>query len=128
MVPAAVGANINPLYRDGISILSHQKQTRSKLTEIAMKNYMILHYGFEQPTSEEMKAWKQWFESISDIQIDKGGLRGGREITPSETKELPFGKNSITGYTIIQAENLDEAVKIAKGCPIVDSTKVYETS
>ena len=54
------------------------------------------------------------------------GFRGGREITVSGTSELPFRKDSITGYTIIQAEDLDEAEKIAAQCPIVSSTRVYE--
>ena len=91
-----------------------------------MKNYMILHYGFEQPTPEEMGAWNAWFESIADRQVDKGGFSGGREISQSGTQDLPFAKDSITGYTVVQAEDLDEAVEVARGCPIVASTRVYE--
>ncbi|WP_350356642.1 YciI family protein [Fodinibius salicampi] len=60
--------------------------------------------------------------------MTEGGLRDGREITQSGTNNLPFTKNSITGYTIIEASNLDEAEKIAKQCPIVDSTRVYEVN
>lgn len=91
-----------------------------------MKNYLILHEGFEKPTPEEMEAWKKWFGLISDKQVDRGGLRGGRKITKSGTKDLPFGKDSLTGYTIIEAKNLDEAEKIAGECPVVVSTRVYE--
>jgi hypothetical protein len=91
-----------------------------------MKNYLILHYGFEQPTPEDMQAWNQWFESIADIQVERQGLGGGREISPTGTRELPFAKDSLTGYTIIKAENFDQAAKIAQDCPIVASTRVYE--
>lgn len=91
-----------------------------------MNDYMILHYGFEKPSPEVMNLWKEWFESIADKQVDRGGLREGREITDSGRKEIPFGENSITGYTIIKAQNLDEAEKIAGDCPIVSSTRVYE--
>jgi len=93
-----------------------------------MKNYLILHYGFEKPTSEEMNEWNKWFESIADKQIDRGGLRGGREILTSGTNDIPFTKDSITGYTIIEAQDLVEAENIAKDCPIVASTRVYEIS
>lgn len=93
-----------------------------------MKSFLILHYGFEKPTSEEMAAWNRWFESITDIEVERGGLRGGREITKSGTADLPFAKKSLTGYTILEAEDLDEAVKIARDCPIVASTRVYEIS
>lgn len=87
---------------------------------------MVMHFGFEQPTPEDMAAWNNWFELVADRQVERGGFRGGREITSSGTTELPFGKDSITGYTIIRAEDLDEAVKIAAQCPVVASTWVYE--
>jgi hypothetical protein len=31
-----------------------------------------------------------------------------------------------TGYTIINADNIDNAEKIAQGCPIITSVRVYE--
>ena len=73
-----------------------------------MKKFMFLHLGFEKPTPEIMGAWEKWFESIADRQVDRGGLPGGREISHSGTRELPFEKDSITGYTVIQAESLDD--------------------
>ena len=91
-----------------------------------MKDFLILHYGFEMPTPEEMGVWSKWFGSIADRQVDRRGLGDGREISHSGTKDLPFAKDSITGYTVIKAENLDEAEKIAKACPIVASNRVYE--
>ena len=91
-----------------------------------MKKFMIMHFGFEQPTPEDMATWNNWFELVADRQVERGAFRGGKEITSSATTDLPFGKDSITGYTIIQAEDLDEAEKIAAQCPIVASTRVYE--
>ncbi len=91
-----------------------------------MKKFLILHYGFEKPTPEEMAAWNKWFESVADRQVEKGHLPGGREISREGTKDLPFGKDSLTGFTVINAEDLDEAAKIAGECPIVASTRVYE--
>ena len=74
-----------------------------------MKNYLILHYGFEKPTPEQMGAWNNWFESIADKQVEKGHLPGGREISHSGTKDLPFGKDSITGQVVV-----DEALATAR--------------
>lgn len=87
---------------------------------------MILHYGFEKPTAEEMGEWNNWFESIAGRQVDRGHFPGGKEMSRTGTKDLPFGKDSITGFTMIEADNLDEAEKIAAQCPIVASTRVYE--
>jgi hypothetical protein len=91
-----------------------------------MKKFMILHFGFEKPTPEIMEAWGKWFESIADTQVDQGGFSGGREISKSGTKDLPWGMESITGYNIIEAEDLDVAEKIAKDNPYIASIRVYE--
>ncbi len=92
-----------------------------------MKKYMILHYGFEKPTPEIMGAWGKWFESIADKMVDQGGFHGGaREISDAGTKDLPMGMESITGYNIINAENLEEAVQLAQSNPYIASIRVYE--
>jgi hypothetical protein len=92
-----------------------------------MKKFIFLTYGFEPPTQEIMDAWNNWFASIGDKMVDIGSPFGaGREITHSGTKELPLGAESVTGYTIINADSIDDAVEIAKGCPIITSIRVYE--
>jgi hypothetical protein len=92
-----------------------------------MKKYMLLHFGFEKPTPEIMAAWGSWFESIADKSVENGGFHGGaREISHSGTEDLSMGKESITGYSIINAESIDEAEKIAQGNPFIASIRVYE--
>ncbi len=92
-----------------------------------MKKFMLLHFGFEPPTPEIMGAWGKWFESIADKTVDQGGhFSGAREISDSGTKDLPMDMESITGYTIIEAADLDTAEKIAQGNPYIASIRVYE--
>jgi len=92
-----------------------------------MKRFMLLHFGFEKPTPEIMTAWGKWFESIADKSVENGGFHGGaREISQSGTRDLPMEMDSITGYSIINAESLDDAEKIAQGNPFIASIRVYE--
>ena len=92
-----------------------------------MKKYVLLHYGFEKPTPEIMAAWGKWFGSIKDRIIDMGGhFSSGREISKSGTKDLPLGLESITGFTIVSADSLDDAEKIALGNPYISSIRIYE--
>lgn len=63
-----------------------------------MKKYLLLHYGFEKPTPEIMEAWGAWFRSVADKTVDQGGFTGGREISNSGTRELPWDLDCITGY------------------------------
>lgn len=94
-----------------------------------MKRYMLLHLGFEKPTPEIMAAWKNWFDAVKDITVDQGGFHSGaREISRSGTEDLPMGPDSITGYSIINAESLDDAEKIAADNPFIKSIRVYEVS
>lgn len=92
-----------------------------------MKKFVMFHFGFENPTPEIMGAWSKWFESIGDKIVDPGSPLGpGKEISRSGTKDLPLGLESLTGYTVIRAESMDEAEKIAKTCPIITSMRIYE--
>ena len=92
-----------------------------------MKRFMLLHFGFEKPTPEIMAAWTKWFESVADRTVDQGGFHGGaREVSSSGTTDLPMGMDSITGYSIINAESLDDAEAIARDNPFVASIRIYE--
>lgn len=91
-----------------------------------MKKFVLVHYGFEQPTPEIMGAWGEWFESIEANTIDNLGFSGGREISDAGTKDLPMRSDSITGISIIEAESLDEAEEMARSNPYISSIRVYE--
>ncbi len=91
-----------------------------------MKKYLLLHYGFEKPTPEIMEAWGAWFGSVADKTIDQGGFTGGREISNSGTRELPWDLDCITGYNVIEAEDFDAAEKIASTNPFISSIRIYE--
>jgi len=92
-----------------------------------VRRFMLLHFGFEKPTPEIMAAWGKWFESVADKTVDQGGFHGGaREISHSGSKDLSMGKDSITGYSIINPESLADAERIAKDNPFIASIRVYE--
>jgi hypothetical protein len=91
-----------------------------------MKKFVLITIGFTQPTPEIMESWMQWFKSIEDKIADQIGLGNGKEVTKNGIIELPMDKDAITGYLVINAENINEAIKIAQSCPMITSTKVYE--
>ena len=91
-----------------------------------MKKFVYLHFGFEQPTPEIMEAWGAWFKSVADKTVENVGFSGGREISKSGTKDLPWNMESITGYNIIEAESLDAAEKLAQSNPFIASIRIYE--
>lgn len=84
-----------------------------------------------QPTEKQMEVymqqWMRWINEIADShQLADGGnhfSRNGRVLKPNnEIIETPHisDNNSVAGYILILADNLDEATKIAKKCPILN--------
>ena len=71
-----------------------------------------------------MEAWTAWFGGIGDKVVDIGNPFGA---SAAVRQRRPSG---LTGYSIVGAASLDEAVGLADGCPILDGGKgaveVYE--
>jgi hypothetical protein len=42
------------------------------------------------------------------------------------TRDLPLGLESITGFTIVSADNINDAEEIARSNPYISSIRVYE--
>ena len=92
-----------------------------------MAKFMLLHYGFEPPTPEIMARWNEWFESVAEISVEHGGFHGGRvEITNEGVEALAMDGDAITGYSVIEADNIESAQEIAGKNPFVKSIRVYE--
>jgi hypothetical protein len=94
-----------------------------------MKKFVFLHVGFETPTKEIIDAWMKWFETIKDHTVDSGNpFKPGKEITKAGVRDLPLDKHALAGYTIVNAESMEEAVKIAQGSPMITAMRVYEAA
>jgi hypothetical protein len=92
-----------------------------------MKKFVLVQYGYSQPTPEMMDGWMKWFASIADKTVENvGPLGSGREVSKTGTKDLPMGLDSLTGITVINAESMADAEKIAQACPMITSVRVYE--
>lgn len=92
-----------------------------------MKKFVLLYVGMWEHTPEVMGGWTKWFEVLGSRVVDSGNPFGpGKEITKTDTKVLPQDEHAIVGYTIINAESLEEVEKLVEKCPIITSVKIYE--
>ena len=94
-----------------------------------MKKFMFLFQGIWDPSNNQMRdAWTEWFAEIGASIVDSGNPFGeGREVTSDGARDLPLESGSTTGYTIVEAESIDDAEKLLSNCPIITSVRVYET-
>jgi len=94
-----------------------------------MKKFVLLYTGTrdQAPTDESLAAWGEWFASLGDQVVDAGNPFGqGREVSASNTTELSPSADGVTGYTLINAQDIDEAEKVALSHPTVPNILVYE--
>jgi len=110
-----------------------------------MKNFLFLFHGnyntMLERTPDEMQAnmqrWMDWIGGIAaqDRLVDRGNrlepagkiLSGNNVATDGPFTEI---KEALMGYTMVKAGSLEEAVKLAVGCPILPggSVEVREIS
>jgi hypothetical protein len=78
---------------------------------------------------EVMAAWEAWYGEMGAAVVD-GGAPFGRSVTIAPDGSTSEGGGSgLTGYTIISAESLELATKLASGSPhLTDggTVEVYE--
>lgn len=101
------------------------------------KKYMLVYTGGKMPEGEAeqkrvVKDWETWYSRTGKAVIDQGN-----PFTPLSKNISSDGRISdgsadclASGYSLIQADSLDAATAIAKGCPVLkDGARitVYET-
>jgi hypothetical protein len=65
------------------------------------------------PSSESAPAWMAWFEGMGDHLVDLGQPAVARTALGN----CESGRTELGGYSIVQADDLEAAAAIAKGCP-----------
>lgn len=93
-----------------------------------MSKFVFLYKGgWPDPTPEITEAWTSWFAEIGESIVDSGNPFGAsREVTEAASTDLSIGPESITGYTIVNADSIDDAERLLANCPIITSVLVME--
>lgn len=91
-----------------------------------------------RPSPEQIeqltRLWMSWMETLrASGHLVKAGERLDRtgKVVRGRAKVVTDGpyaesKDTIGGYLLMEAANLDEAVELSKGCPIFESDGIVE--
>lgn len=77
----------------------------------------------EKPSPAEMQGmyakFNEWKESNAKHFVDLGGKLAPGKLVAHDSADGPFveTKELIGGYMILDAESLEQAIEIARGCP-----------
>ena len=102
-----------------------------------MAKYVLLYTGGSMPETEAeqaevMKAWEAWYAGLGDAVVDPGYPFSpvSKSIASDGTvSDGPVGPAD-SGYTIVQADSLDAAVRMGQKCPVLQGgseISVFET-
>ena len=98
-----------------------------------MANYVFAYKGGSMAATESereaaMAAWGSWFGSLGAAVVEVGNPFGA---SPSVSPNGSSGQaGSLSGYSVVAADDLAAAAELAKGAPVVangGSVEVYET-
>lgn len=90
-----------------------------------MAKYLFVYHGGSAPSDpadikKVMDAWGNWFGGMGAAVIDGGNPVGKSYTVKGDGSLSPEGgANPASGYSLIEAENLEDAHRKAKGCPIL---------
>lgn len=99
------------------------------------KYLLVYHGGGAMPGDEaaiqaEMAGWMTWFGSLGDKVVDGGNPVSIVKTIAADGSVSDGAVSPATGYSILEASSIDDAVKMANGCPILrngGSIQVCET-
>ena len=85
-----------------------------------MKKFIFLAHGEMERSPEFQQAHRAWWSSIQGHVVDSGNpLFNGRNVTRDGTvSDLSADRSAALGYSIVEAESIDEAVAMLAECPM----------
>lgn len=96
-----------------------------KFLFIIREELKVLKENGEEKRSQGMREMARWAESLAESWSYLGGeplAISGRYVTKEAVvSDGPFieSKEGISGYLLVNAENLDQAASFAQTCPLV---------
>ncbi|MGR3712036.1 MAG: YciI family protein [Shimia sp.] len=90
-----------------------------------MPKFMLIYHGGGRPETPEegekvMAAWMKWMEGIGADLVDGGNPAGMSKTVSADGITDDGGPNPVSGYSLVNAADMDAACAIAKGCPILE--------
>ena len=98
-----------------------------------MQKYVLAYHGSPQLKSPEdgqkhMQQWRSWMNGLGDAVVDPGVPVGKSKTVSRAGVTNDGGSNPLSGYTVVQAQDIDEALAMAMACPHVTAGGTIEVA
>lgn len=95
-----------------------------------MKKFVYIYYAGADTEAGNDEDWGKWFGTLGASLVDGGNPfnAGGQAVHQGGVMDVQGP--AATGYSIITAESMEQAIEMTKGCPLMGSADaaiyVYE--
>jgi hypothetical protein len=98
-----------------------------------MSQYVIVYLGGDQPSSPEegkqhFAKYMDWLASLGAAAVSPANPLKDTSTVNSDGSVTNGGTSTMSGFTIIEVDSMDEALSIAKKCPFLDVGGSLEVS
>ena len=98
-----------------------------------MSQFIISYLGGNRPASEEegkehMAKYRAWLAGLGEAAVSPANpLKNTHTVNPDGSVEQG-GQTSMSGYTIVSVDTIEDAIAIAKDCPFLEIGGSLEVS
>jgi len=98
-----------------------------------LAQYMITYLGGDQPSSPEegqqqMAKYREWLAALGDAAVSPANpLKGTSTVLP-DGSVTAGSTTSMSGFTVIEATSMEQALAVAKACPFLEIGGSLEVS
>lgn len=98
-----------------------------------MTQYMISYLGGDQPSTPEegqahMGNYMAWLKGLGDKAVSPANPLKDTTTVHPDRSVTAGSSTSMSGFTVVEADSLEEAIEIAKACPFLDVNGSLEVS
>ncbi len=99
-----------------------------------MPQFIFAYHSGKIPEDPEegaklMARWQAWMAGPGDGMVNPGHPVGKSSTVSSSGVTNDGGSNPLSGFSLVEADNIEAAIEIAKGCPHIEhgSIEIAET-
>ncbi|MGR4000398.1 MAG: YciI family protein [Alphaproteobacteria bacterium] len=98
-----------------------------------MPEFIVTYHGGSKPETPEegakmMAEWKAWSASLGSSLTNPGTPVGITKVVTAGGASASRSPNPPMGFSMVEADNLDAAVELVKGCPHLRGEGTMEVS
>ena len=98
-----------------------------------MAQYIICYFGGNHPSSPEaaqqhFAKYKQWLTSLGDAAVSPANPLRGTRVVAADGGVSEGSATGMSGFTVIEAQSLEDAIEISQRCPFLEIGGSLEVS